>query len=128
MWGQPPPAVRSPQATLRPRCYHDPVPPLLDIRNLNIAFPAQASHLPALRAAGQPGPAVPTPTLLAVRDLSFSVAPGEVLGLVGESGSGKSITSLAIMRLLPPQARVSGEIIFTESNTAPRNLPALDDD
>jgi oligopeptide/dipeptide ABC transporter ATP-binding protein len=66
--------------------------------------------------------------LSAVRDLSFSVAPGEVLGLVGESGSGKSITSLAIMRLLPPQARVSGEIIFTESNTAPRNLPALDDD
>jgi oligopeptide/dipeptide ABC transporter ATP-binding protein len=127
MWGQPPPAVRSPQATLRPRCYHDPVPPLLDIRNLNIAFPAQASHLPALRAAGQPGAAVPTPTLLAVRDLSFSVAPGEVLGLVGESGSGKSITSLAIMRLLPPQARVSGEILFTENGTA-RNLPALPDD
>ena len=69
-----------------------------------------------------------SPVLSAVRDLSFSVAPGEVLGLVGESGSGKSITSLAIMRLLPPQARVSGEIIFTESNTAPRNLPALDDD
>jgi peptide/nickel transport system ATP-binding protein len=49
------------------------------------------------------------------------------LGLVGESGSGKSITSLAIMRLLPPQARVSGEILFSE-NGATRNLPALPDD
>jgi oligopeptide/dipeptide ABC transporter ATP-binding protein len=66
--------------------------------------------------------------LTAVRDLSFSIAPGGVLGLVGESGSGKSITSLAIMRLLPPQARVSGEILFTQSGGASQNLPALDDD
>jgi oligopeptide/dipeptide ABC transporter ATP-binding protein len=65
---------------------------------------------------------------VAVRDLSFSIAPGGVLGLVGESGSGKSITSLAIMRLLPPQAKVSGEILFAENRTAPRNLPMLDDD
>jgi len=76
---------------------------------------------------GQPGAAVPTQTLPAVRDLNFSVAPGEVLGLVGESGSGKSITSLAIMRLLPPQARVSGEIVFAE-NGSPRDLAMLADD
>ncbi len=101
------------------RCYHDTVHPLLDVRRLNIQFPPAG-----LRAGGQWGEAVPAFFLPAVRDVSFSIAPGEVLGLVGESGSGKSITSLAIMRLLPPQARVSGEIRFA-GNGAARNLPAL---
>jgi oligopeptide/dipeptide ABC transporter ATP-binding protein len=92
------------------------VPSLLDIRNLNIEF-----------AVGQPGTNVRTRTLPAVRDLSFSLAAGEVLGLVGESGSGKSITSLAIMRLLPPQARVSGEIRFAENGSS-RDLATLSDE
>jgi len=48
----------------------------------------------------------------AVRDLSFTIAKGESVGLVGESGSGKSVTSLAIMRLLAPQARIRGSIRF----------------
>src|SRR2546421_6952355 len=63
--------------------------------------------------------------LFAVRDLSFAIAPGEVLGLVGESGSGKSVTSLAMMRLLPPQARASGEILFSNGNGSARDLLQL---
>ena len=109
--------------------------PLLDVRHLNITFPVQAAELPS---AGQPGAAartrtgqawaaVPASSLTAVRDLSLSIAPGEVLGLVGESGSGKSLTSLAIMRLLPPQARVSGEILFAENGVG-RSLSQLPDD
>jgi peptide/nickel transport system ATP-binding protein len=75
---------------------------LLDVRHLNVAFPHTNGG--ALIA------------LTAVRDLSFSIAPGEVLGLVGESGSGKSVTSLALMRLLPPNARASGEIRFSDGD------------
>jgi len=85
------------------------VPPLLDVRNLNISFsgPGQTS-------------------LTAVRDLSFTLAPREVLGLVGESGSGKSLTALALMRLLPPAARATGEILF--SNGDSRDLLQLPDE
>src|ERR1700745_1333268 len=61
----------------------------------------------------------------AVRDLGFSIAPGEVLGLVGESGSGKSITSLAIMGLLPPSAAVRGEITFQNGDAGPAHLTNL---
>jgi peptide/nickel transport system ATP-binding protein len=46
----------------------------------------------------------------AVRDVSFSLARGEVLGLVGESGSGKSATALAVLGLLPDNARVRGSV------------------
>jgi oligopeptide/dipeptide ABC transporter ATP-binding protein len=82
------------------------VAPLLDIRNLTVAFPAQNGAA----------------SLCAVRDLTFSIDAGEVLGLVGESGSGKSITSLAIMRLLPPQARATGGISFRANSGQMRDL------
>jgi oligopeptide/dipeptide ABC transporter ATP-binding protein len=109
------------------------VPALLQVRNLNIGFPGK-ENLAVLRTAGQPMAALPTQSeivvrssfLPAVRDLSFSIAPGDVLGLVGESGSGKSVTSLAIMRLLPAQARLSGEILFSADGKA-RDLSSLDD-
>ena len=48
----------------------------------------------------------------AVRDISFSLAHGETLGLIGESGCGKSITALSLMGLLPDNATVGGSIQF----------------
>ena len=45
-----------------------------------------------------------------LKNVSLSVAPGEILGLVGESGSGKSMTSLAVLGLTPPRATLTGEI------------------
>ena len=83
------------------------MPPLLDVRNLSISFPGQGQT-----------------SLTAVRDLSFTLAPREVLGLVGESGSGKSLTALALMRLLPPAARATGKILFS-NGAGPRDLLQL---
>jgi peptide/nickel transport system ATP-binding protein len=89
------------------------VSPLLDVRNLTIEFPQSRTGRP-LSFTG-PAQTAAAKTVAAVRGLSFSIDPGEVLGLVGESGSGKSITSLAIMGLLPPAAVVIGDITFQKS-------------
>jgi peptide/nickel transport system ATP-binding protein len=67
----------------------------------------------------------------AVKDVSFSLALGETLGIVGESGSGKSVTSLAVIGLLPSTAKVTGEIIFSNPRTPnanPVNLVTLSAD
>ncbi|MDU0973258.1 MAG: dipeptide/oligopeptide/nickel ABC transporter permease/ATP-binding protein [Actinomyces urogenitalis] len=72
--------------------------PVLEVKNLSIAFPAQHGDVNI------------------VGDVSFSVRPGETMGLVGESGCGKSITSMAVMGLLPPTARITGEILFKGRN------------
>ncbi|MCA9557763.1 MAG: ABC transporter ATP-binding protein [Myxococcales bacterium] len=71
-------------------------PPILEVSNLRTYFKT---------AAG---------VARAVDDVSFSVAPGETLGIVGESGCGKSVTSLSIMRLVPqpPGYHPSGVIRF----------------
>jgi oligopeptide/dipeptide ABC transporter ATP-binding protein len=83
--------------------------PLLDVRNLTVRFRGERASAPAA----------------AVRDLSFSIARGEVLGLVGESGSGKSATSLAIMGLLPPAAATSGNITFQNGAAQPSDLTTI---
>ena len=98
--------------------------PLLDVRNLTIQFP-QSRVGRAVLPAQQPKAAAP---VAAVSSLSFSIAPGEVLGLVGESGSGKSITTLAIMGLLPPAAIVTGEITFQNGDGLPTHLTTLPSD
>ena len=98
--------------------------PLLDVRNLTILFPQSRGGQP-LQPAQRPAAFAP---IAAVSSLSFSIAPGEVLGLVGESGSGKSITALAIMGLLPPSATAKGEIAFqdgSQKNDSPTPLTTL---
>jgi peptide/nickel transport system ATP-binding protein len=68
-------------------------PPVLEVRDLRIEFPTRHG------------------SLVAVDGVSFSIAPGEVLGVVGESGAGKSLTGTAIIGLLEPPGRISaGEI------------------
>ena len=69
---------------------------LLEVRNLRVEFP------------GRHG------TLLAIDDVSFSIEPGEVLGVVGESGAGKSLTGASIIGLLEPPGRVAGGEILLE--------------
>ena len=72
------------------------MPALLSVESLNVKFATQTGEVAA------------------VRDVTFSISEGGTLGLVGESGSGKSATSLAIMRLLPPQAKIAGKISFSD--------------
>ncbi len=83
---------------------------LLAVRHLSIRFPSGAS------AENRPR--------YAVQDLSFTLARGEVLGLVGESGSGKSVTSLALMRLLPAHAGIAGEVVW-QRDTGAQDLLTL---
>jgi oligopeptide/dipeptide ABC transporter ATP-binding protein len=101
---------------------------LLDVRGLSVEFPAPAKGTPARVPLLPDSPATGSRGPFAVRDLSLTIAPGEVLGLVGESGSGKSVTSLALMRLLPPEARLSGEILFTNGKGSARSVLELPDD
>jgi len=79
--------------------------PLLEVKDLRVEFPTRRG------------------TLVAVDDLSFSIAPGEILGVVGESGAGKSLTGMAIIGLLEPPGRIAAGEIRLEGERID-NLPA----
>ena len=64
--------------------------PLLEVDDLHVEFPLRHG------------------TLRAVNGISFTIAPGEVLGVVGESGAGKSLTGAAVIGLIDPPGRISG--------------------
>jgi peptide/nickel transport system ATP-binding protein len=64
--------------------------PLLKVEHLRVEVPTRRGNL------------------VAIDDVSFEIAPGEVLGVVGESGAGKSLTGAAIIGLLEPPLRVAG--------------------
>jgi oligopeptide/dipeptide ABC transporter ATP-binding protein len=68
--------------------------PLLQVTDLNVRFPTEDGLVHA------------------VRGVDYTLRSGEVLGIVGESGSGKSVTSLAVMGLLPSSARVTGSVKY----------------
>ncbi|EFL03302.1 ABC transporter ATP-binding protein [Streptomyces sp. SPB78] len=78
--------------------------PLLSVRDLRVSFPSEAGRVDA------------------VRGVSFDLHRGKTLGIVGESGSGKSVTSMAVMGLLPEYASVTGEVTLGGNN-----ILALDD-
>jgi peptide/nickel transport system ATP-binding protein len=84
---------------------------LLSVRNLRVEIPTRRA------------------TLVAVDDMSFDIAEGEVLGVVGESGAGKSITGSAVIGLIDPPGRVAGgEIVFAGrriDNLAPEAMRHL---
>ncbi len=81
--------------------------PVLDVRNLRVEFPG----------AKQP----------VVDGISFVLEPGQTLGIVGESGSGKSITSLAVMGLLPNPGKISqGEVWFQGNRSGDEPKPQVD--
>ncbi|MBC7434820.1 MAG: ABC transporter ATP-binding protein [Bdellovibrionales bacterium] len=69
---------------------------LLEVKNLIVEFPSRRG------------------TLRALDDISFAIAPGEILGVVGESGAGKSLTGAAIIGLLEPPGRIAGGHILLE--------------
>ncbi|HCN31785.1 MAG TPA: microcin ABC transporter ATP-binding protein, partial [Rhodobiaceae bacterium] len=81
---------------------------LLKIKNLTIGFHNQGQETRA------------------VSNVSYTIAPGETVGLVGESGSGKSVSALSILKLLPPSARISqGSISFEGRDISDLDSAAL---
>ncbi len=81
--------------------------PLLEIKNLQVKFSEDAGM-------GK-----------AVYNSSFTITKGKLVAIVGESGSGKSVTALSLLQLLPKQAMVHGDILFSAGGTQQVNLSTL---
>ena len=79
--------------------------PLLQVKNLVVEFPNRRG------------------LLRAIDDISFDIAPGEILGVVGESGAGKSLTGAAIIGLLEPPGRIAGGQILLQGERIDRLPP-----
>jgi peptide/nickel transport system ATP-binding protein len=84
--------------------------PLVQIKNLQISF-TQENNL-----------------VQAVKNISFDIPRGKITALIGESGSGKSVTALSFMQLLPRQAKIEGEMLFSEDGTTAQNLANISED
>jgi len=78
--------------------------PLVQIKNLSISF-AQDDKI-----------------IDAVKKISFNIPRGKITALIGESGSGKSVTALSFLQLLPAQAKLSGNMLFSEDGTTTEDL------
>ncbi|MBL0355865.1 MAG: ABC transporter ATP-binding protein [Chitinophagaceae bacterium] len=83
--------------------------PLLQVNNLSIDFAAAQGNT------------------LAVNNISFEVGSGEIVAVVGESGSGKSVTALSLLQLLPRQAKISGQLLFTKDGNPSLDLLTMDE-
>ena len=78
--------------------------PLVQIKNLSISF-AQDDKI-----------------IDAVKNISFNIPRGKITALIGESGSGKSVTALSFLQLLPAQAKLSGNMLFSEDGSVTMDL------
>src|SRR4051795_7808176 len=106
------PAGATSFGTLQPERAHslpgfDPSAALLEVDNLEVSFPTQDGQVAA------------------VRGVSYTLNSGEVLGIVGESGSGKSVTSLAVMGLLPASAQITGSVRYRGQELLGQPDPAM---
>jgi peptide/nickel transport system ATP-binding protein len=83
--------------------------PLVQIKNLQISFSQENNSVQA------------------VKNISLDIPKGKIIAIIGESGSGKSVTALSLLNLLPAQAAVKGEILFSENGIDTQNFLELSD-
>ncbi len=84
--------------------------PLVQIKNLQISFTQENNSVQV------------------VKNISFDIPRGKITALIGESGSGKSVTALTFMQLLPKQAKIKGDMLFSEDGISTQNLANISED